>query len=204
MPPLEDLHHPLGRSDGAHPGLGLRVRLDDQASTPDPDHRSRDLDRARGERCQPERRLERWSCSNRGDSLTPSRGKRATVRSREDLARVFAADSRLDVTSEVQKPVHGPVRESSGQHGAMARSGPVHHATATDTEALDLELCHRGRSDRTYRTCADPTNSDQLLQLLGDAIRRSGGQDAAPRDYELVVLGGDCQQDLQEGEGCFS
>lgn len=116
-----------------------------------------------------------------------SRGKRATVRSREDLARAFAADSHLDVTPELQKPVHGPVRESSGPHGAIARSGPVHHTSATDTEALDLELFHRGRSVRTYRTCADPTNPDELLQLLRDAIRRTGGQDADAGDYELVV-----------------
>jgi hypothetical protein len=55
------------------------------------------------------------------------------------------------------------------------------------SEVLDLELVHLGRSVRTYRTEADPTDTAQLLGLLADAIRRNGGEDAKPADYELVV-----------------
>ena len=40
---------------------------------------------------------------------------------------------------------------------------------------------------RTYRTQADPNNADELLQLLLDAVRRTGGNEADVRDYELVV-----------------
>jgi hypothetical protein len=40
---------------------------------------------------------------------------------------------------------------------------------------------------RTYRTQADPTNTDELLQLLLDAVRRAGGSQTNVRDYELVV-----------------
>lgn len=54
-------------------------------------------------------------------------------------------------------------------------------------EALDLELMHQGRSVRTYRTEADPTDTRQLLELLTDAIRRVGGDNAEPTDYELIV-----------------
>lgn len=54
-------------------------------------------------------------------------------------------------------------------------------------EAVDLEVVHRGQSVRTYRTQCDPNNADELLELLLDAIRRTGGQEPDVRDYELVV-----------------
>jgi integrase len=61
-------------------------------------------------------------------------------------------------------------------------------ATEPDAcEALDLELMHLGRSVRTFRTEANPTDTAQLLALLTAAIRRAGGEDAKPADYELVV-----------------
>jgi integrase len=132
-----------------------------------------------------------------------SRGKRATVRPRDDLAQAFAADSHLEVTHELQQPVqrsvqvpiprpvqgavHSPVRETVDQPEHGAQSGPDRHSPTTGLEELDLELTHLGRSVRTYRTCADPTNSETLLQLLRDAIRRTGGQDSDAGDYELVV-----------------
>jgi hypothetical protein len=40
---------------------------------------------------------------------------------------------------------------------------------------------------RTYRTEADPNDTAQLLGLLTDAVRRVGGDNAEPADYELVV-----------------
>lgn len=58
---------------------------------------------------------------------------------------------------------------------------------AEHREALDLEVVHLGQRLRTYRTHADPNNSEELLQLLLDAVRRTGGQQADIRDYELVV-----------------
>lgn len=64
---------------------------------------------------------------------------------------------------------------------------PVPIADPVTVEALDLELVHLGRCVQTYRTEADPTDTAQLLALLTDAIRRAGGEDAEPTDYELVV-----------------
>jgi hypothetical protein len=66
-----------------------------------------------------------------------------------------------------------------------AESAPASEPVAG--EALDLELVHLGRSVRTYRTEADPTDTAQLLGLLTDAVRRVGGDTAEPADYELVV-----------------
>jgi DNA-binding transcriptional MocR family regulator len=104
------------------------------------------------------------------------RGKRLTI------VRPVAED-RLD-----EQPDARPDEEPSDQHPtAVEPDGPVSAPAAAPPEALDIELFHLGQSVRTYRTQADPNNTDELLQLLLDAVRRTGGNEADVRDYELVV-----------------
>jgi integrase len=64
---------------------------------------------------------------------------------------------------------------------------PTNRALEPEPEALDLEVRHLGEALTVLSTVADPTDSNQLRQLLVDAIRRAGGDDAAMGDYELVV-----------------
>jgi DNA-binding transcriptional regulator YhcF (GntR family) len=81
-----------------------------------------------------------------------------------------------------------PDEEPAVQHPtAVQPDGPVSAPAVAAPEALDIELFHLGQSVRTYRTQADPNNADELLQLLLDAVRRTGGNEADVRDYELVV-----------------
>jgi integrase len=80
-----------------------------------------------------------------------------------------------------------PDEEPSDQQPTAVADGPVSAPAAAAPEALDIELFHLGQSVRTYRTQADPNNADELLQLLLDAVRRTGGNEADVRDYELVV-----------------
>ncbi len=60
-------------------------------------------------------------------------------------------------------------------------------ADSDHAEELDLEMVHLGQSRTTIRTIADPTDTGQLLQLLSDFVRRSGGNLASIGDYEMVV-----------------
>jgi hypothetical protein len=64
---------------------------------------------------------------------------------------------------------------------------PTNRALEPRPEALDLEVRHLGQALSMLRTVADPTDSNQLRQLLVDAIRRTGGDESAIGDYELVV-----------------
>lgn len=73
------------------------------------------------------------------------------------------------------------------EQGRIASTELVVASEPDAGEGLDLELVHLGRVVRTYRTLADPTDTVQLLELLTDAIRRVGGDNADPTDYELVV-----------------
>jgi hypothetical protein len=66
---------------------------------------------------------------------------------------------------------------------SAASTGPA----AANREAVDLEVVRLGQSVRTYRTDADPNDTDELLELLLDAVRRTGGTESDVRDYELVV-----------------
>jgi integrase len=92
----------------------------------------------------------------------------------------------LDVAPPTSVPVSQPAPASVEQHTAPAQADePV--AEAARREAVDLEVVHRGQSLQTYRTQCDPNNSEELLELLLDAIRRTGGQESDVRDYELVV-----------------
>lgn len=133
------------------------------------------------------------------------------MRSRDQLVQAFASESSSDNTCEprqpVQKPdrsrspepvqaaaqtavqtaVRGPVRTTDDPSEPSVRTGPDDDTPTTDMEELDLELRHLGRTVQTYRTWADPTHSAMLVQLLRDAIRRTGGQDTDAGDYELVV-----------------
>jgi integrase len=78
--------------------------------------------------------------------------------------------------------------EPTAQHPtAVETDGPISDAAVVAPEALDIELFHLSQSVRTYRTQADPNNADELLQLLLDAVRRTGGSQIDVRDYELVV-----------------
>ena len=87
-----------------------------------------------------------------------------------------------------EKPDARPDEEPSAQQPtAVEPDGPVSAPAAAAPETLDIELFHLGQSVRTYRTQADPNNADELLQLLLDAVRRTGGNEADIRDYELVV-----------------
>lgn len=82
-------------------------------------------------------------------------------------------------------------QEVESRQPAEVQQAPVHAqepvAQPVRREALDLELVHLGQRLRTYRTDADPNDSEELLQLLLDAVRRTGGQEANAGDYELVV-----------------
>jgi DNA-binding transcriptional regulator YhcF (GntR family) len=81
-----------------------------------------------------------------------------------------------------------PVEEPAAQHPtAVETDGPISDSAIVAPEALDIELFHLSQSVRTYRTQADPNNPDELLDLLLDAVRRTGGSEANVRDYELVV-----------------
>lgn len=87
-----------------------------------------------------------------------------------------------------EQPDARPDEKPADQHPtAVQPDGPVSTPAAAAPEALDIELFHLGQSVRTYRTQADPNNADELLQLLLDAVRRTGGTEADVRDYELVV-----------------
>lgn len=82
-----------------------------------------------------------------------------------------------------QQPVdERPIEQQPTPAGA---DGPG--AEGGGREAVDLEVVHLGQRMRTYRTHADPNNSEELLALLLDAVRRTGGQEGDVRDYELVV-----------------
>jgi integrase len=97
---------------------------------------------------------------------------------------------RLTVVRPVveDRPDAQPDEEPSDQRPtAVQADEPVSDSAVVAAEALDIELFHLGRSVRTYRTQADPNNADELLQLLLDAIRRTGGNEANVRDYELMV-----------------
>jgi integrase len=106
------------------------------------------------------------------------RGKRLTV------VRPVVAD----------RPDERPVDDPAAQHPtAIETDGTVLNSAVVAPEALDIELVHLGQSVRTYRTQADPTNTDELLQLLLDAVQRTGGSQTNVRDYELLVrYAGDC------------
>jgi hypothetical protein len=86
--------------------------------------------------------------------------------------------NRLTIVRPVdEQPDAPPVDEPAAQHPtAVEEDGPITDSAVVAPEALDIELFHLGQSVRTYRTQADPTNTDELLQLLLDAVRRTGGQ----------------------------
>lgn len=87
-----------------------------------------------------------------------------------------------------EQPDARPDEELSDRQPATVQpDGPVSTLPVAAPEALDIELFRLGQSVRTYRTQADPSNVDELLQLLLDAVRRTGGNEADVRDYELVV-----------------
>jgi integrase len=86
------------------------------------------------------------------------------------------------------RPDERAANEPAAQHPtAVETDEPIADSTGPAPEALDIELFHLGQSVRTYRTQADPTNANELLQLLLDTVRRTGGNAANVRDYELVV-----------------
>jgi DNA-binding transcriptional MocR family regulator len=87
-----------------------------------------------------------------------------------------------------ERPDERPIEEPAAPHpAAVETDGPISAPAVVAPEALDIELFHLGQSVRTYRTQADPTNTDELLQLLLDTIRRTGGSQTNVRDYELMV-----------------
>jgi len=76
---------------------------------------------------------------------------------------------------------------------ATEPSGVVDHAEIpqagqpVEPEGLDLEVRRLGKLVSSLSTVADPSDTNQLRQLLVDAIRRTGGDESAIGDYELVV-----------------
>ncbi len=61
------------------------------------------------------------------------------------------------------------------------------NATGAPVEPLDLEVRRLGQPVNAFRAEADPNDTSELRQLLLDAVRRSGGNEAEIGDYELVV-----------------
>jgi integrase len=116
--------------------------------------------------------------------VTVSRGKRSTVTEPTHWpAQPAPVDQDSNQTTRTdQTAVTQSVEEPRDAVQAVGPVSPPEHR-----EALDLELVHLGQRVRTYRTHGDPNNSEELLQLLLDAIRRTGGQQSNVRDYELVV-----------------
>lgn len=116
--------------------------------------------------------------------VTVSRGKRSTVTDQANWPEPPPTVDRAPET--VGEPPHAQATQP-----VVTPPEPVQAADPADRpdrrEALDLEIVRLGQRVRTYRTHADPDNSEELLHLLLDAVRRSGGQPADVRDYELVV-----------------
>jgi site-specific recombinase XerC/DNA-binding transcriptional regulator YhcF (GntR family) len=80
------------------------------------------------------------------------------------------------------------VRQLSTEHSDAADDAASPQAgPPIEPESLDLEVRRLGIFVCNLRTVADPADSDQLQQLLVDAIRRTGGDQSAIGDYELVV-----------------
>jgi integrase len=132
--------------------------------------------------------------------LTVSRGKRSTVTDPECWPRLSeAADASEQAVAEVSSGTSGAPRAATTEaQTVIDRCALVPdevglvaaQATGSGTaarEAVDLEVVHLGQRLRTYRTQADPSNPDELLQLLLDAVRRTGGQKGDVQDYKLVV-----------------
>lgn len=64
---------------------------------------------------------------------------------------------------------------------------PAPDPAPSQREALDLEVIHRGKTIRTLRAEADPNNTDELRQLLTDAIKRTGADESTISEYEMNV-----------------
>lgn len=116
--------------------------------------------------------------------VTVSRGKRSTVTDPTNWpAPLAAVDQDADQAgdadeTETRQPVEQP---QDSVQAVESASQPERR------EALDLEVVRLGQRLRKFRTHADPNNSEELLQLLLDAVRRTGGKQTEIRDYELVV-----------------
>lgn len=116
--------------------------------------------------------------------VTVSRGKRSTVTDPTHWPTQLAAgDKDADQAGDADDPETGqPVGQPQEPVQAVEPVGQPERR-----EALDLEVIRLGQRLRKFRTHADPNNGEELLQLLLDAVRRTGGQQTEIRDYELVV-----------------
>jgi integrase/DNA-binding transcriptional regulator YhcF (GntR family) len=75
----------------------------------------------------------------------------------------------------------------SPNHAGVAADEPGRSSHRAREELLDLEVRRLGETVNRLRTVADPVDADALRKLLGDAVRRDGGEASAIGDYELVV-----------------
>ncbi|MDQ3786709.1 MAG: tyrosine-type recombinase/integrase [Actinomycetota bacterium] len=95
------------------------------------------------------------------------------------------------VPTESLDTQHGT--ESPLQHSAEPSPAPNDDGQQTEVvdivsgEPLDIEVIHLGQSAHRFSTVADPDDTFQMLTLLGDAVRRAGGEPSEIGDYEMVV-----------------
>lgn len=101
-----------------------------------------------------------------------SRGKRATVKPSEDLARAFAADTTITSAPEPRQPASATASADEQVQSAGE---------------LELDILCLGTSIRKIRTIADPNDTHQMVQLLSDVIRRMGDHVGQVSNYEMVV-----------------
>ena len=87
----------------------------------------------------------------------------------------------VEVNTGRRTLVRPPARADAA--GKLARRS----SRRTSAELLDLEIRRLGETVSRLSTVTDPADAGALRKLLGDAVRRDGGEASAVGDYEMVV-----------------
>ena len=121
--------------------------------------------------------------------VTASRGRRTTVVSSDELAIALSGTGSSK----------GMADDTLATEALTADDAVVDLVTPStlapsELLAADVDVVYRGRVIRQYRTEVVPSDTDELFDMLVDAIHRTGGDLADAGDYELVIRGADSDE----------